>query len=785
MKLKLLIPIIFSVLLLGFTLHQDVFAATCSDFTDETSCNASSFCAWESNMCVISLPSDGTLTVTKDASPSTIDLAGSGGQEQTTITIDVQGISLDQNLETIFLMDSSGSVGSSGWQIEKDFVNNIIQTSLPDSTDPVGIIRFSNSAIVDHHLIDNQDRNVLQNLVNSLNFISSTTATRDAVQAGINEFNTNGVSNAPKLMLLITDGNPFPSSSQNPCTAPSLKTQLDSNAIKVVIIGVGNNWNPSLISCLVDDPSTDIIFVSSFSAGLFNQIKSQIDAQIIAANAASNVNLVETTQSHIIDEDNFSIPPDSISTLLGGQTQLVWNNIAQHVGDNNDRLSIDETFTVSFTAKSNQPGVDLEVNDLTESTITFNDPNGSPMSVDLPQALITVIDPFPTITVPSDITEEATGPNGANVDFVVTGNDANDGALTPTCDANTGDLFPLGTTPVNCSVTDSSGNTVNDSFTITVQDTIPPTLDLPADITQEAEGPNTRVFFDTSATDIVDGTVTPVCSATSGDTFPLGTTPITCTATDNAGNTADSFFDIFIEDTTAPELTVPGDISTSTGDPNGTEVFFDTFATDLVDGDITPTCDVSSGFVFPIGTTTVNCSVTDNAGNTADSFFDVIVELSYKGQKEAQISFLEALTDDAPKKTHKDLEKAIKSIEKSIDDKLWETDVTLTEKHGHKVFDEEKSAVKDLLKIQKDDDSTDVSQVIKALVDVDRELAQDAIDAATVFAGDKKVDKELEKANDEMKKAQEELDDDKPDKAIDKFKKAWEHAQKAIKHATK
>lgn len=140
---------------------------------------------------------------------------------------------------------------------------------------------------------------------------------------------------------------------------------------------------------------------------------------------------------------------------------------------------------------------------------------------------------------------------------------------------------------------------------------------------------------------------------------------------------------------------------------------------------------------------------------------------------------------DVSKKTLKDIDKAIKSIQKSLDDKLWESEVALTEKHGHKVFDEEKSAIKDLLKIQKDDPEIDVSLVIAALVDVDRNIAQNAIDAATAFAGDKKVDEELDKANEEMDKAQDELDDGKPDKAIDHFKKAWDHAQKAIKHATK
>ncbi|WP_371503994.1 choice-of-anchor C family protein [Nitrosopumilus adriaticus] len=240
------------------------------------------------------------------------------------------------------------------------------------------------------------------------------------------------------------------------------------------------------------------------------------------------------------------------------------------------------------------------------------------------------------------------------------------------------------------------------------------------------------------------------------------------------------------QDTTPPTVTVPTISPVEATSPDGATVDFVVTATDIEDGDVTPDCDKTSGDTFPVGTTTVTCSATDTAGNTsADSFFDVTVDLTYQGQKNQQITVLEDLTDTASKKTQKELEKAIKDITKSLDEKLWDSSTTLDAKYGHKVFDKEKSAVKDLLKIQKYNDSVDVSGVIDVLVNVDKQLAQDAINAATIFAGDDKVDKELEKAADEMNKAQEELDDDKPDKAIDKFKKAWKHAQKAIKHATK
>jgi hypothetical protein len=55
-------------------------------------------------------------------------------------------------------------------------------------------------------------------------------------------------------------------------------------------------------------------------------------------------------------------------------------------------------------------------------------------------------------------------------------------------------------------------------------------------------------------------------------------------------------------------------------------VNYSTSATDLVDGSVNVTCTPASGDTFGIKTTTVNCSATDKAGNTASGSFTVTVE---------------------------------------------------------------------------------------------------------------------------------------------------------------
>jgi hypothetical protein len=158
------------------------------------------------------------------------------------------------------------------------------------------------------------------------------------------------------------------------------------------------------------------------------------------------------------------------------------------------------------------------------------------------------------------------------------------------------------------------------------------------------------------------------------------------------------------------------------------------------------------------------------------------------------ISDLEAI-DTTNKHSQKEIDEAIKHISSSLDAALWTDESRLDPKHGNKVFDEEKKAVKHLKKITEEKGKhaypaivDEVEAVIKKLTEADELLATVAInDAKNTPVHDPKkqdkVDKEIAKAEEELAKAYQELANDNPDKAIDHFKKAWKHAQHAIKHA--
>ncbi len=233
----------------------------------------------------------------------------------------------------------------------------------------------------------------------------------------------------------------------------------------------------------------------------------------------------------------------------------------------------------------------------------------------------------PIVTVPANITTEATSASGATVNFSASATDAVDGTLAATCTPTSGSTFAIGTTTVNCSATDANNNTGSNSFTVTVQDTTDPTVTVPANITTEATSASgATVNFSASATDAVDGALSATCTPTSGSTFAIGTTTVNCSATDANSNTGSNSFTVTVQDTTDPIVTVPANITTEATSASGATVNFSASATDIVDGALTTTCTPASGSTFAIGTTTVNCSATDANSNTGSNSFTITVQ---------------------------------------------------------------------------------------------------------------------------------------------------------------
>ena len=105
----------------------------------------------------------------------------------------------------------------------------------------------------------------------------------------------------------------------------------------------------------------------------------------------------------------------------------------------------------------------------------------------------------------------------------------------------------------------------------------------------------------------------------SGNAFPIGTTTITYTATDDAGNTATASQTVTVIDNTAPTISAPAPTSASadgTGHATIPNVIAGTTASDNC-GPVTVTQSPLAGTVVGTGAHTITITATDAAGNTS------------------------------------------------------------------------------------------------------------------------------------------------------------------------
>jgi hypothetical protein len=101
-------------------------------------------------------------------------------------------------------------------------------------------------------------------------------------------------------------------------------------------------------------------------------------------------------------------------------------------------------------------------------------------------------------------------------------------------------------------------------------DTTPPTLNgVPGDVVADATTANGAVvnYPSPTATDDQDPAPTVACVPASGSTFSVGTTPVTCTATDRSGNAASAGFTVIVRPNTVtpPDTSIPLDASVTDG----------------------------------------------------------------------------------------------------------------------------------------------------------------------------------------------------------------------------
>ncbi|HVZ78912.1 MAG TPA: vWA domain-containing protein [Gemmatimonadaceae bacterium] len=440
-------------------------------------------------------------------------------------------------VDLVAVMDASGSIGEAGWNTEQDFVGNLAATVMGHGS-RMGIVEFGTTVATDWTFQQTQSTSAIESAVASLPYLRGETYTKSAMRAALNIFAASP-SSRPRVIALVTDGNPNPPTSQNPCNfsgaypdAARLRDSLQLLGINTIIVGVGPDISANALGCLINQDPSRFIPVASFTTEAFNGILDQVIAKLTPT--LSNVTL------HATVAPGFTLgsgptPTDTVlingvdgsgATYDAATHAVTWSVPALQSVPRN--LSL--TLAPSLQA---QPLCGLKPA-LTSVSVTYALSTGGQYTRLLPDANITVTKCNPPVVTPS--VTGTVGQNGWYTSDVAVGFDVqSDSPLTSEtgCSASTLTVDTADST-FTCTAANDAGS-VTKSVTVK-RDATPPVVAYSGNA--GTYGASQDVAITCAATDATSGVASSTCANVSGAAWSIGvgSHSYSATATDNAGN---------------------------------------------------------------------------------------------------------------------------------------------------------------------------------------------------------------------------------------------------------
>ena len=188
-----------------------------------------------------------------------------------TIVCSISGIDI------YFVLDESGSVGFSNYQLMKQFVYDTVNgfDIGPDDTQ-VGVISYSDFGVPRFYLNTYHDKAALLTAINNLPYNYGGTNTAAALdllrQQGYTEANGGRpLSQAvPRVAVVITDGQ-----SNDPSATANAATSVHDEGITVFSVGVGSGFNITELEAIASDPSF-VSALTDFNTSQFEALQTTI-----------------------------------------------------------------------------------------------------------------------------------------------------------------------------------------------------------------------------------------------------------------------------------------------------------------------------------------------------------------------------------------------------------------------------------------------------------------------------------------------------------------------------
>ncbi|MEM6347869.1 MAG: HYR domain-containing protein, partial [Bacteroidota bacterium] len=488
--------------------------------------------------------------------------------------------------------------------------------------------------------------------------------------AGVFNYTPTFSDNCPGATVAQTSG-PTVGTSQAPGSYTVAFTVTDAAGLQAVCTinyEVVDNEAPTITNCPaavnnlnVDAATCGAVFTFNPTANDNCAVTSFVRTDATGLVSGDVFPVGTTTISYLASDAEGNTTPCSFDVVVTDNVAPVFTTCPTNITVNVDGGSCTATVsTLALAVATDDCGIASIINDfngggadangtypLGMTTVTFTATDNNGLTNNTCTVEVTVIDNIPpTITCPTNATLNLSGDaNTTDCVYTIAGTalDAvpadnctgasisNDFNASATLD---GASFPLGTTTVNWTVTDGAGLTATCAFDVTVVDDVAPVITCPANIVVDTDPGNCGavVNYTVTANDACDGAITPVAGPgvqLSGATFSVGTTVVSYSATDAAGNVSNCSFTVTVNDNEAPvlncqnitvQLDASGNVSITPAD---------------VDDPVVPSNDNCSVVlsVSPnsfdcstVGPQTVTLTGTDPAGNTSSCTTTVTVE---------------------------------------------------------------------------------------------------------------------------------------------------------------
>lgn len=169
-------------------------------------------------------------------------------------------------LDVVFAMAANSAETAAGWADEQAYVEDAISEVLPAGETQVGVVQYATSVTtpIALTLVNAASVPTLESQVSKLKFTDTLTSSLSGLQAAINLLETDTNAGDTKLLVYLTNGDPSPPTTQNPCDlsgnvpgAAVARHDLSADGITLAEGYVGSDINTVTLSCLLQGNTAD------------------------------------------------------------------------------------------------------------------------------------------------------------------------------------------------------------------------------------------------------------------------------------------------------------------------------------------------------------------------------------------------------------------------------------------------------------------------------------------------------------------------------------------------